>query len=215
MRRLTHKEFRAASDIDSIHSYNLNARGQAALAFGRNMIATSLSYVEMDCLCLKIADVLAESYPRKLATSFVRVHFDTIAQVLAAAEADPTANKFFSVIDFFVRGKRAHTCCGSVTDDPELIAFELAHTPLTARAIVNRVTSINITGLRAKIVDNAERKGIDIAAPWLPPLGSQDLAELLQPYMALRDEAVATVIAAAGAQSRTAFENMILDGAVN
>jgi hypothetical protein len=216
MRRLSHAEFVIAADSDSNQIHNLNVRGQVALAFGRNAIAQSLSYIEVDALCHRIADVLTESYSRKMAASFVRVHFDTIAQVLAAAEADPARNKFFSVIDFFVRGKRQHTCCGTTTSDPELVAFELARTPLTAKTIVNRVTSINVTGLRAEIVASAECKGIDIAAPWLPALGSTELAELLQPYMQLRDDAVATVVAAAGAKSRKTFEKMIpATGALN
>jgi hypothetical protein len=213
MRRLTYKEFRIAADIDSSHTHNLNYRGQVPLAFGRSVIAQSLSYVEVDCLAIRIANVLAESYSLKTAASFVRVHFDIIAQVLASAEADPAATKFFSVIDFFVRGKRMHTTCGSVTDDPELIAFELARTPLTARGTVNRITSVNITALRAEIVDNAERKGIEISAPWLPPLGSKELAELLAPYVELRDNAVVTAsmevqaeFLAAGKKSRNIFE---------
>jgi hypothetical protein len=202
MRRLSHKEFMIATNADSNQNHNLNHRGHVALAFGRNVIAQSLVYIEVDALCYRVADVLVDSYPRKLAASFVRVHFDTIAKTLAAAEADPAGTKFFSVVDFINRGIRSHTACGTVTDDPERVALALAHIPLTARATVSRVTAVNITALRAEIVANAERKGLDIAAPWLPPLGSPELAELLVPYAQTRDDAVAS----AGAKARAIFE---------
>jgi hypothetical protein len=209
MRRLTHHEFTIAADAEPNRIHNLNVRGQVALAFGRGIIAQSLSYVEVDCLCHRINDVLTESHTRKFAASFVRMHFDTIAQVLAAAETDLTTPKFFSVVDFFVRGKRMHTACGSTTDSPELITVELAQTPPTANAVVSKVTSINITALRAEIVGNAERKGVEIEAPWLPPFGSEDLAELLAPYIELRDGAMATVVATAGAKARAMFEGRL------
>jgi hypothetical protein len=208
MRRLTHAEFVIAADTDSNQIHNLNHRGQAALAFGRSVIAHSLSYIEADALCHRIADVLTKSYTRRLAASFVHVHFDIVANVLAAAEADPKRPKFLSVVDLYARGKLLHTTCGSTTDNAETITAELAQTPLTAHATVSRITSINITALRAEIVASGARKGVELDAPWLPPLGSKDFADLMQPYTELRDRAVATV-ESAGAKARTIFEGTL------
>jgi hypothetical protein len=209
MRRLSHKEFMIATNADTNQIHNLNSRGHVALAFARNAIAQSLSYIELDALCYCAADALTETYTRKLSAAFVIGHFDILAMVLATAEVDLRAPKFFSIIDFHVRGKLMHAACGVTTDNAALITADLALAPLVAGAVVARVTSINITALRAAIVANAARAGIDISASWLPPLESEELAELLQPYMELRDNAVATVVAAAGTKSRAIFEGTI------
>jgi hypothetical protein len=157
---------------------------------------------------LSVNDTLARSYCRKQAAQFCIVHFDTLATVLAIAEAHPERPAYFSMIDTRVRGERAHVACGTSTDDPELIAFELARTPVTARAHANRITSVNISMLRDDIVRRAAGHGLDLSAPWLPPFGSKALAGLLVPYVGVRDAAVAEVIAA-GSRSRALYEGTL------
>jgi hypothetical protein len=211
---LTLNQMLKCSDIERYHLTNMRERNQIALAFGRHVAADSLDYLPVDCLVLTVSNTLAQSYSRKLSAQFCLVHFDILAGVLAVAESNPKKPAYFSVIDYRVRGQRAHIACGTSTDDPELIAFELARTPLTARAHADRITSVNVSMLRADIIKNATKHGLDLSAPWLPPLHSPELAELLQPYVERRDNAIANAVAA-GAKARKLLDAMIPTGVAN
>ena len=202
--RLTFHEMFKCSGNDRFHIENLRQRGTSAFAFGRNVMSISLTYLPIDCLVMSVCDILAQSYSRKLAAQFCLVHFDILATVLAIAEANPERPAYFSVIDTRVKGQLAHVACGTNTDDPELIAFELARTPVTARSHADRITSVNVSMLLQGIRDNAAKHHIDLSAPFLPPVGSKELADLLGPYVEVRDAAVDMVVAA-GSKSRPLF----------
>src|SRR3954465_6116950 len=110
--RLTLREIRLATATPIERFKNLVYRNLHAFAWGRSVASDSLTYFEVDALALMLTETLAKSYSRTVAAQLVRLHCDTWIAALAMAEANPDRPAYFSIVDFFCKGKRGHIACG-------------------------------------------------------------------------------------------------------
>lgn len=169
----------------------LRRRDQVAMAFGQRFAFNSQVCLPVDGVALMLADALAQSYPRDMAAFMVRVHYDVWMHALALAEHDPSGLGVFCIADFTDRaGRKMHLPAsfnGAAT--PDEVAREFA--AAAKGAPVDRFTSIVMNRFAATMRENAEKIGLDLSRPFLPPIDDPELQKLLADYKDRKEIAIA------------------------
>jgi hypothetical protein len=141
-------------------------------------------YTELDCVAIKLADVLAEKLDRTLAAQIVRDQWGVWSRVVALAEAAP-GPVFFYVIEYETKtGERWHLTVGSGLDSRSDINIAAIAGDLRERASVTAKTYvvIEMQSVLADVRAAAKRAKHDFSAAFLPPFGSAELDQILQPF---------------------------------
>jgi hypothetical protein len=185
MRAISYEAWRAAADVTEQGLVSLRRRDQIACAWGRNAAYLPLGYFEIDAVAMALVQVLGHLLEKTRAARLVRREFDIWAQVVANAEYS-RAPAFFTFVELLdKRGQELSIACGTTTDDPQLIK-KMAD-KMTG-AMTRRTHAINMHGVITDVRANAKRAGYLLNDPFLPPPGSNELAELLAPFKTVRDE---------------------------
>lgn len=169
----------------------LRRRDQVAMAFGQRFAFNSQVCLPVDGVALLLADALTGPYSRDMAALLVRVHWPEWLRALALAEHDPSGLGVFCVADFTDGdGRKTHLPAafnGAAMPDAVASAFAAA----AKGAHVERFTSIVMNCFTAKMRENAEKIGLDLSRPFLPPLGDPALEKLLADYEEKKERAIA------------------------
>jgi hypothetical protein len=172
----------------------LRRRDQIAMAFGRRLAATSLSYIPADCVGMLLVATLGEAYGDKLTfpAQLVRVYGDKWLECVARSEAERgSANPRdvnFSVIDLERESDRktGHMVAGSMGMAPEQTAFNVTQ---PEGWVQTRINSVNVSVLIRRIRRAAVKEQIDLEAPFMPPVGTGEFEKLMAcDYFKRRDQ---------------------------
>jgi hypothetical protein len=186
MRIITFSELLAVMGLDVHRLKVLRQREQIALSFGRSDAYNALNYLPLDAVAHRLADVLAEKLPRPLAAEIVRDQWGIWSRVVAVAEAAPAGMPvLFYVVEYEDQKKRrGHMTLGSTLDSRDdgnllrLAADIQKRTGVIARSYV----AVEMGSILADVRAAASKARVDFSASFLPPLGSEQLAEVLKPY---------------------------------
>jgi hypothetical protein len=215
MRRLSQAELMKATALDRNVLKQHQHRDQVALAFGRQHCYESLSYVELDAAGVMLADTLTKPYGRDVAAQIVRVHCDQWATAIALFEKEYKAGVFF-VADFENAKRQATHLTGASNDQGDALD-KIRMLPQAAGHKLLSVNFVDMAPLIRFVQKTGAGHGINLLAPWVPPHGSPEFAELFSSYADARDAAIIKVgaMVKAGEKARAKFEKMAVIGGIN
>lgn len=218
--KLTHDDFLHVTGANGPGLRKLQHRNQLVLAFGRSCAPTSLTYLPIDAVCLLTTDVLGKTYNLTVASQIMRLRFDQLAHVVGVAEADPSHEAHFCIIDLQRNSDGAQANIAAGASDvvmPELLAADMMEQPELRGFSATRVVSVNVSHLIRFVRAQGAAHGLDLAAAFFPPPDSAEYAELMRPYVERRDAAIieaknrrnrATLADRLGDRARAAFEQL-------
>lgn len=214
MRRINYDDLLTVTGTTRNTFRTHRSRDQIALAFGRSNAYNSMSFVEIDAVAMVLCGTLAKSYSRPVSAQLVRLDCDRWCEAIAMAEADADRAANYCIVDFQdADGVLSHLTCATNSSDLDWISHTVALSPKAFRATAQRITAVNMHPLIRKIQTTAADRGIELASPWLPPLGSDDFRDLFAAYAVARNGSVeiARVRSAyrAGELARTMLEGRL------
>ncbi len=194
MRTLNYRQVLAITGTTPQQLPVLRQRHQIALAFGRSDMYESLGYIDLDCVAVRLTDVIAEGLPpvhrgrgrggRTLAAEIIRDQWGPWSRVVAMAEAAPGLPVFFYVIEFENKNQQHWWLTVGSKLDPHNqenllqivldIKSRFGVTPL-------KYVAVDMTEILADVRRAAEKVHIDLRSPFLPPWGDPRLDEILKP----------------------------------
>jgi hypothetical protein len=187
---ITFDAFLAGSGLSMDGLKNRRRRGELVTAFGRDVAYRSLGYIEADCVGPVLVDVLGSGrLGARRAARILRINFDIWAKTLSIADVGRPS--FLAYVEQRNRfGGELTFAMGTATDDPAII-----------KRIADEWTgewtehtyAVDMAGVLKTVRANAKRGGYDFSARFLPPPDSAELAELLAPFVAARDEAARAI----------------------
>jgi hypothetical protein len=174
--RLTRDELLAISGHSEQGFKTKLRRGQWAIAYSGTDAGARAWYRPEDAVAACLATSLAETFGMDLAASLVRAFAGTVLVAIATAEADPTTDTPFGVVDLVnADGKRAFLASTTT----------LQVVKPGAGYVVERVISVNLSHLVRVVRANAAYIGLDLSARFLPPPNSTEFDQIVQPYAEL------------------------------
>jgi hypothetical protein len=120
---------------------------------------------------------------RKLAAEIVRDQWQIWALVAAQAEAAPDKPTYFYVIQIENRhGQLWWMTSGSMLDDNiDNLATIARDMKARFNVVARHYVRVEMTSLLRDTREQAQKAGIDLSDPFLPPYGHPDLLKVLQP----------------------------------
>jgi hypothetical protein len=191
MRSISFEAFVAGAGLTMDRLNIMRQRDQLAGAFARNAAYKSIGYIELDAVGQALVDVFGTLVGKTRAARWVRIHFDTWAKAVAIAEHRPRQGAFFTIVEQQDRyGRPGHFACGTNTDDPAVI-----------KQMADRLTglwtfrthAIDMRGIIADVRARARKAGFDLSDAFIHAPDDPELAKLLAPFTAVRDEAARIV----------------------
>jgi hypothetical protein len=174
--RLTPRELLSITDIGAEGLKSMRRRDNIAIAFGGDDVVASKMYTPIDAVALLLSSTLARTYGAGTAASLVRAFANVLLVVVAEAEAS-TVETPISVVEFRDDDdRRAFLVCGGDA------MGELAKSPATQGYRLEAITTVNISGIIAKVRTSAARLGLNLGAAFVPPADSVAFAEMMQSY---------------------------------
>jgi hypothetical protein len=158
--------------------------GHVALAFGTPGPAMPGRYWDLDLAALAIAEALAPTLGRAIATTIVLGFFDQWVGAVGEADADPARDYFFAIGGFgWADDKKRFRELLVTHGGNEQILSDLRG----ARSVI----AVNVTQILARLRDKARAAGIDLSQPFFFPPEHERYAQVIAEFQQEREARVA------------------------
>jgi hypothetical protein len=184
MRSISYKAFCETTGLDVDRLKVQRQRGQTVRAFGGSDVYASLGFIELDVVAVRLLDVLAKELNLTLAAQVVRDQWGVWSRVVALAESNP-APMFWYVIEYETKkGERWHLTVGSELDSRSEVNLGAIARDLYERAgvLAKSFVVVEMQSVLADVRAAAKHAKHDFSQAFLPPYGSEELAEILKPF---------------------------------
>jgi hypothetical protein len=184
VRTISYSEFRAAAQLDNQRLKVLRQLDQCAGAFGRSEFYSSLGYLDLDLIAVRLTDALTENIVRNRAADIVRDQWGIWLRVVAIAETSGLP-AFFYVIEYeTAKGTRWHMTTGSMLDSRSDINLRKIAEEIRSRAgvIAKSYVAVEMQSLLDDVRKQAKQNKVVLSERFLPPYGSSELDAVLKPF---------------------------------
>jgi hypothetical protein len=184
MRSLTREQILTIYGTSSGAFDALSRAGHVALAFGTPSPAMPGGYVDLDLAALAIAEALAPTLGRPIATTIVLGFFDEWLGAVSEADADPARDYLFAIGGFgWADDKKRFRELLVTHGANEQILSDLRG----ARSVI----AVNVTQILARLRDKARAAGIDLSQPFFFPPGHERHVQIFAEFQQEREARVA------------------------
>jgi len=194
MQTLTPDQFFALAGVTRATFKAAVSRGEAALAFGTQWALAGGTFLDLDVVAWLLVDELTPAFTRKFAAVIVKSFSDQWCEAVSAADRvnEPI---FFIVIEIgeplggklrAARREGLNVACGTLS---ELVGLKLEK----QRTIPDRMTFINITNVMHRARRSARTIGLDLSAPFCPPLNDPVFRDAVRDVRNSRERNVARI----------------------
>jgi hypothetical protein len=184
VRSLTRDQFLKIFGLSSGAFDAQQRAGHVALAFGTPSPAMPGRYCDLDLTALAIAEALAPSLGRPIATTIVLGFFNQWVAAVGQADADPARDYFFAIGGF------------GWGDDKKrfrelLVTHGASEQIMTDLHGARSVIAVNITQILARLRDKARAAGIDLSQPFFFPPEHERYSQIIAEFQQERDARLA------------------------
>ncbi|WP_192180028.1 hypothetical protein [Mesorhizobium amorphae] len=201
MRTLSSDEFFALAEVKPTTFRAAISRREAVFMAGLDRMLAGGTFLDLDAVAWKLTDELAPALTRKVAAVLLKGFNDQWCAAVSKADqiAEPTflvaleRGQVLEEVELYGQSRKGLGLREAVNISygtmRELGEFD--HNKATT--IPDRMTLINVTSLLARVRDRAKVIGIDLSAPFLPPLGDPSFEQMLAEVKTFRENLVTRV----------------------